>query len=312
MPPRGRSKRPGTGNHGLRPGGASHPVSGAHRVLIRGGSLLCCFVLLCCIQQTFFEDRARKLAIRTQRGDSWSPGTVPVALGSGQPAIPPGMDLGGEGQHGRCATICTRGGRCHRCAEGGLPRRDAPRSAAARDGSDQRVGWAGSGKQGASDRARAPPRHGAAGPCCRQRDAASWQLGPTESHSFEMRPSCSARPRGGYQPLRSCGHDSDPTIWISSLPCEYVISMNDGAVVTGDDEWASQERRCLRSDATGHGPSGGSVRRAAASAPAPIPLGYACKTCRPAPVHSSHKSQRDRPTPASTPLDALRQDLGPG
>ena len=138
-----------------------------------------------------------------------------------------------------------RGGRCHRCAEVGLMRRVAPRSAAERDGSDQRVAWAGSGTQGSSDRGREPPRHGATGPCCRQRDEAAWQLGPTESHSFDMRPSCSAQPRNPHQPLCSCGCDSDPTIWISSLPCEYGIAMNVGAGVTCDHEWSSQVGRWL-------------------------------------------------------------------
>ena len=203
MPPQGRSKRSGTGNYGLQPGRPSHPTCGAHRVLIRGGYILCCFVLLCCIQQTFFENVARNLVTRAQRGASRSSGTGPVALDSPQPSEPLITDLGGEGQHGQGQPPKHRGTGCHRMAEVGLPRRDAPRSAAARDGSDQRVAWADSGTQGSSDRARAPPRHGAAGPCCRQRDAASWQLGPAEAHSLVTRPSCSAQPRTPHQPCSS-------------------------------------------------------------------------------------------------------------
>ena len=167
------------------------------------GYVLCCFVLLSCIQQTFFENVARKVVICTRQGASRSSGTAPVALGSGQPATWTVMDLGGEGQHGQGQPPKHRGTGCHRMAEVGLPRRAAPRSAAARDGSGQRMAWADSGTQGSSNRARAPPRHGAAGPCCRQRDAASWQLGPAEAHSLVTRPSCSAQPRTPHQPCSS-------------------------------------------------------------------------------------------------------------
>ena len=87
---------------------------------------LCCFVLLCLIQQTYGQERPRKLAIRAWRGAPRLPGTAPVALGSGQPASSPGMDLGGEGAHRRGSPPSTRGGRWR---WGHAPaRRAAPRS----------------------------------------------------------------------------------------------------------------------------------------------------------------------------------------
>jgi len=48
----------------------------------------------------------------------------------------------------------------------GSPRRSTPISIEKRDGSDQFVLWADSGKQGSPARARAPPRRRFAGPCC--------------------------------------------------------------------------------------------------------------------------------------------------
>ena len=105
------------------------------------------------------QEGSRKLAIRVRRGASRSPDTGPVALGSGQPAISPGMDLGREGQHGQGQHPKHRGTGCHRLAGVGFPRRNAPVSAVSLDGSGQLVGWVDSSTQVSSNKARARPRH---------------------------------------------------------------------------------------------------------------------------------------------------------
>ena len=95
-PPWGGSRR-GGGREACPGGVGNHPTPTEP---LAGSSWRCLtrvfFVLRCCMQQTFRQDRPRKLAIRARRGVPRLSDPAPAALDSGQPASSPGKDLSGR------------------------------------------------------------------------------------------------------------------------------------------------------------------------------------------------------------------------
>ena len=177
------------------------------------GYVLCCFVLLCCIQQRFFENVARKVVICTRQGASRSSGTAPVALGSGQPATWTAMDLGGEGQHGQGQPPKHRG-----TGAIGWPKsacRDAPRPDQQPHATAPASGWPGPTPVRRARRIELARRRGTAlqdhvAGNAMQHHRSSVQLSPTASyldraarHSLARR--TNRAPRGEAPAVGRCG-----------------------------------------------------------------------------------------------------------